>query len=515
MNQMFKPAPSPLPPTAESGRRQQRRLAVLAGLVLCVLYTIHLECCQNSALQYVDVLYENADMHANLVWASGIREQGWLNPDPYHPYTGWMRRIAPYPQWVQWWGGGQIFQQSPLYAYLLAALLPKLFLMRLLQALMGMGTCACLGLLTARIAGRPAGWLAFWLAALYAPFYAYSWPFLRDGLGWFITAALLWALAELTCAEWNSRRANFFAWLAGVLLGLGFLAKENYLLLVPAVLFIVAVMAWQRRAGGVWLRMGLAAGLVIAPLLIRNCCVQAPLLSSSNRFAESFISGNAGSSSPSQFVVPPETGQILRDTRARALPVIRETIASHPDGAAGWLKLQSQKCLSLFDPYESPDNLSYYFMAGISPSVRLGLQFWMLLVPGLAGFFLMSRQWARGHFWLWVFLLAFTASLLVGIPVSRYRQSLMIFFIPWAACYLVFLGGLIRRRQFWPACGGLLILLLGWLLEQGPLARQPRSLYERPTEYFIAAQIYQQLGDERKLAEMQALIHQKFPDLKP
>jgi len=63
--------------------------------------------------------------------------------------------------------------------------------MRALQALMSIGTCVFLGLFTARICGRLAGWIAFWLAALYAPFYAYSWPFLRDGLAWFITAALL------------------------------------------------------------------------------------------------------------------------------------------------------------------------------------------------------------------------------------------------------------------------------------------------------------------------------------
>ena len=73
----------------------------------------------------------------------------------------------------------------------LSIFVKKLALMRALQALMSIGTCVFLGLFTARICGRLAGWIAFWLAALYALFYAYSWPFLRDGLAWFITAALL------------------------------------------------------------------------------------------------------------------------------------------------------------------------------------------------------------------------------------------------------------------------------------------------------------------------------------
>lgn len=83
--------------------------------------------------------------------------------------------------------------------------------MRILQALISIGTCTFIGLFTARIAGRTAGWIAFWLAALYAPFYLYSWPFLRDGLGWFLTAALLWVLSELARQEWSARRASGLA----------------------------------------------------------------------------------------------------------------------------------------------------------------------------------------------------------------------------------------------------------------------------------------------------------------
>jgi len=102
-------------------------------------------------------------MHANLLWARGIREQGRLNPVPYHPWTDWMQAFAPYQQWVEWWGGEQIFQQSPLYAYVLSIFVKKLALMRALQALMSIGTCVFLGLFTrafaaASLAGLPFGW---------------------------------------------------------------------------------------------------------------------------------------------------------------------------------------------------------------------------------------------------------------------------------------------------------------------------------------------------------------------
>src|ERR1700687_2613802 len=97
-----------------------------AGLVLTLLYSAHLFYCQHSALPFMDDAFINSDMHANLVWASGIREQGWLNPLPHHPWNNWMQTIAPYSEWVVWWRGENIFQQSPLYAYLLSLFLHRL-----------------------------------------------------------------------------------------------------------------------------------------------------------------------------------------------------------------------------------------------------------------------------------------------------------------------------------------------------------------------------------------------------
>src|ERR1700739_2807339 len=357
----------------------------LAGLIVAVLYAVHLSYCQNSTLQYLDGIFINSDMHTSLVWAKGIREQGWLNPHPYHPWNTLLQSIAPYPQWVQWWGGEQVFQQSPLYTYLLSAMMKILLLMRIFQAMMSIAACALIGLFTARISGRIAGWIAFWLAALYAPFYAYTWPFLRDGLGWFLAAALLWALAELTHAEWSSARARRVRLFVGVLLGLGFLAKETYLLLIPIVWAALTGVAWKRQQWGIALRVGIATVLSISPLVARNYCVKAPLLSSSSRFAETFVWGNSPGTQPTVSVFVPEgTRRILYATGARTLPVIVEPIASYSDGVRGGLKLQGRKLLTLFDPYELPDNLSIYFVASISPVVRLGLRYWMILAPALA-----------------------------------------------------------------------------------------------------------------------------------
>jgi len=485
---------------------------VLAGLIVGILYSVHLIFCQRSTLQYMDGIFAYSDMRGNLLWAAGIREQGWLNAAPYHPWTNWMQLIAPYGQWVNWWGGEQVFQQSPLYAYLLSLFVPKhLFLMRMLQALMSVGTCVFIGLLAFRLSGRTAGWIAFWLAALFSPFYAYSWPFLRDGLGWFLSAALLWTLSELTQAEWPSSRARQFAWLSGALLGLGFLARETFLLLIPLTWATLGIFAWQRRRWGALARVAVATVLTISPLVIRNRAVNAPLLSTSNRFVETFIYGNSAHSHPYEFDYPPEAGNILTGTHARPLQVVFATIHSHPDGFKGWMKLQCLKLLSLFDPFESPDNLSFYFVANISPVVSLALRYWMILPLGLAGLVLSVGRRDSHYLWFWIFLPVFLISLLIGTPLSRYRQSLVVFLIPWAAYFLVFLAGLIRERKFRYAISCGFVLLAGWGLILGPLARQPRNQYERPQEYMWSAIIFYQHGEQQKGNAMIALIRQKFP----
>ena len=485
-----------------------------AGVILTALYAANVIYCHDSALHYLDAFFIDSDMHANLLWAEGIRQQGWLDPTPYHPYTGWMQQTAPYPQWLQWWGGQQIFQQSPLYAYLLSLFIQRTPWMRICQAAMSVATCVLLGLLTRRIAGQAAGWFAFVLAALYAPFYLYSWPFLRDGLNWFLSAALLFVLSKLVASD-PASRSQRLEFLAGILLGLGFLAKETYLLIIPITWIVLAAFAWQKRQWSGIVRVASATILTISPLLIRNAMVHAPLLSSSNRLAETFIQGNAGDASPTAAVIPSTTGAILSQSGGKTWPLFRATIASHPQGFYGWSKLQLYKLRALFDPYESPDNLSFYFVAHISPLVRFGLRYWMILPLGLAGLFQSVWRRERAHLWLWVLFPIFFVSMFVGIPLSRYRQSLMIFLIPLAAYFLTLVANFVRQHNYRSAVISVLAVALGWALILGPLSRQPRAQYERRLEYLFTAQIWYRLGDVKKEHAAEDLIRQKFPGFLP
>jgi hypothetical protein len=100
--------------------------------------------------------------------------------------------------------------------------------------------------------------------------------------------------------------------------------------------------------------------------------------------------------------------------------------------------------------------------------------------------------------------------MLVGVTVSRYRQGLMLFLIPWAAYFLAAFIASMRQHALRNAFYYGVPLLVGYALVLGPLAQQPRNRYERPAEYILAAQVYHQLGQEQEAQAMRALAREKY-----
>jgi hypothetical protein len=244
------------------------------------------------------------------------------------------------------------------------------------------------------------------------------------------------------------------------------------------------------------------------PLVIRNGMVGASLLSTSNRFPEAFILGHARTAHPYRFVIPRETRHILEASEGRPARLVSETLATHPR-VSSWLRQQFLKAASLFDPYESPDNVSLYYLERVSPLVRWGVKHWMILIPGLGGllFSIMSRD--RRHFWLWILFPLALASVLVSLPLSRYRQPLALWWIPWAAYFLVAVARMASSRP--RQAGGLAAAVVaGWLVCLGPLARHPKSAYDRPQEYKVALRVYEQLGQQEKAEAMRVFLHERF-----
>jgi 4-amino-4-deoxy-L-arabinose transferase-like glycosyltransferase len=426
-----------------------------------------------------------------------------------------MQACGTEEDWNRWWQNPRIFQQSPLYAYVLAgfrAFTGDLIYVLMLQSLWAIALCGCIGWIAARISGRKAaGWAAFMVSAIYAPFHAYSVLLLRDGLSYTITAALIAVLVELQVTNPAKAKQLWLSAAAGALLGIGYLTRETFFLIIPVVWLACGWMLARRKQSACIATLIISTVLVLTPLFIRNAIVGAPLLSSSNRFAECFIWGQARSTDPTRFVIPTEMRQILERSQGRPLAVVRETLATHPN-LQSWLKLTGSKAVAMLDPFELPDNISFYFLERMSPTVRFGLKYWMILIPGIAGLLLSGLQRDRRHAWLWLIFPMLLAGILMGVPMSRYRQILAVILIPSSIYFVTWLWVKAKESPRHATLASAAVVV-GWALCLGPFARVPKARYERALDYVIAAGVYESAGRLDESEAMKNVVREKFPEL--
>ncbi len=485
-------------------------------VIILFAHLAHFYFCSKSILPEFTLEQSRTDMNANYRWAQSILDQGITNPSPYHPY---MKEIAPYETWVKWWKGEEIYQQSPLYAYLMALSLKltgSLLPMHLLNVFLGFFLCVLIGICSYLVTeNKKISLIAFILAGTYAPFYAYSWPLLRDLIGWILLLlfAIFMSLWQKASTHPSEKTDLKIAFALGLTLGIGLLARETFYLIIPVSLVFIGVIAHKKKdyrfIGGVVLALFLS----LSPLLIRNALVGAPLFSSSNRFSETFIQFNAPSALIGHFSIPSELPEIMEKSEGKPLIVVKNTLLAY-DNPFLWLKKVPQKLLNLLAPYESPDNQCIYYLELISPMVAWGSPHWFIVIPGLCGLGLSLYRRDTKHLWLWFLASILLFNIALFTPTSRYRQSLAMLWVIWAAYYFYAI-----YKNGWTPLGRsqILLLILGWVLCLGVFDTNPTSPYYRKNEFYAAARIYVKRGDYNKAQDEIRLfyslknVHPKWP----
>jgi tetratricopeptide (TPR) repeat protein len=171
-----------------------------------------------------------------------------LHLDPLY-YHEWAARIAAGD-----WLGGEVFEQSPLYPYLLALYLTVfgkgLTLLRLIQFAIGSATVVLTYSLGRRIFGRASAVVAALATAVYGPFLFYEGQVMKEFLTPFFSAAMLLlfhAALEARAGSAGSRigRAPVLFALSGLCIGLAALVRDNFLLLLPLLAGYAAVAPWR------------------------------------------------------------------------------------------------------------------------------------------------------------------------------------------------------------------------------------------------------------------------------
>ncbi len=495
-------------------------LAILAvGLLVRLL---HFAAIAGTAFPEIPPIAAGSDMHSYWQWAHRILSGDLLGRDTYHPSTDWIKTIAAQEHWDRWLTGKQIFHWAPLYPYWVAALLflfdGSLRAILLVQLLAASLHPLPLFFLARRLFDDWAGLAAAAITAVYGPLIFHQGVLLRDWLPPILEPLFLLAVLRAQ----DGRRGSDWL-LAGGCLGLAVLTKETALLLLPLAGLWILWKSWpewqQVIRSGAWLLVG--TSLVLSPLIFRNAVVGAPLFAVSDRAAQSFIEGNALNSPAYGLVLDLDSWKRIIQHADGTLPsVIQETLKTYRGDFGAFFRKQLLRLRALADPYEVPNNESFYYGEDISPALRMTLRYGFVFPLGVAGLLLSGPAWRR-RLLLYLYLLVTLAGLTFSTILGRYRLVLVAILIMFAGGFLRWMAEAAQQRKIGRMLGGLALVAGTAMIQQTWLPFVEPKAYGRPQEYVLAAQIYGSQGrPERAVSELERLRerlaeHPRMADFRP
>ena len=430
---------------------------ILLSIVVATLLlrSVHLYNHLASPLAHPEELMQSTDISAFSVWAKKIADGDVLCRDTYHPYMDWMEDIAPLSTFERWWGGKEIYHQTPLYPYLLALsywLAGSSVPLLVLQVLLSVLSVYLVFRITTLLVDARAGLFAAGLAAVFTPSIVLDTMLLRASLNSSLTLIGVLLLLRL-----RDRPGWGLALGTGAVLAVGFLLRPTGLLLMvlgPAVLLLSE--ATRRR----WLRWvpALAAGIVmcVAPFVVRNWIVGAPALTLSTRGPETTLQGNHRGADPG-FMVTPDSQDyagLMEKAHESVVDALSTAIGTWPqDGRLGWwLWHEVRKLHAALGDFEYPNNINFYYYRRATPLLPYLPTFGWFVGAALVGLLLLEFR-SRDRLAVLVPLLAILAVLagmLLGFASGRYRMPMaMLLTIP-AGATLSSLVSWARDKRFGP-----------------------------------------------------------------
>ena len=363
-------------------------------------------------------------------------------------YHQWALRIAGGD-----WLGKEIFYQAPLYPYFLA-LVYKVFgdgvaMVRVVQAALGTGSCVLLAAAGMALFGE-VGAIAGALMAIYPAAIFLDGLLEKSALVTFLTVALLFVI--------SARAVRFREFLAGVVLGLLALTRENALLLViPVVLWFLPGprrLLWRPAAGVL-----AGCALVLLPVAARNYMVGGAFHLTTSQFGPNLYIGNhAGARGLYEPLVPGRgnaeaervdatrlaevaTGRTLSTDEVSSFWTGRalEFIRSQP---GAWAAQLARKLALTYNAVEIADSESQDVYAEWSWLLRTvaPLSFGVIFCLAAFGACMTAGAWRRLWF-LHAIALTYTLSIIIFYVFARYRFPLVPVLMLFAA------GGIASWRE--------------------------------------------------------------------
>lgn len=386
-----------------------------------------------------------------------------------HGYDAWAQQIAA-GDWI----GREGFYQAPLYPYFLGLIysiaVRDLFLVRIVQVVIGSLSCLLLAGAASRLLSRPVGIAAGAMLALYAPAIFFDALIQKTVLDVFFISLAIWLLSRA-----HEHPARFSNWLwVGVTLGCLSLTRENALLLAAVVFVWMALHFRHLGARRLMLAGALSLGLaiVLLPVATRNKAVGGGFNLTTSQFGPNFYIGNNeradgtymslrfGRGAP-EYERQDATELAERAVGRRLTPSqvsdywARRAVAFITTHPLAWLRLTARKFMLVWNAREVIDTESLESHAEWSPVLRATARIghFGVLVP-LALFGVMVTWTRRRELWLlYALLVTYTASVVMFYVFARYRFPMVPFLVLFAAAGLVELRGF---GEWWhPALAGI------------------------------------------------------------
>lgn len=431
-------------------------------------------------------------------------------------YDAWARQIAN----GDWLGKG-VFYQAPLYPYFLGvlySLFGRNFLaVRLVQIVIGAGSCALLARAGRSFFTRTAGLLAGIFLAVYPTAIFFDCSIQKSVLDLFFMCALLATLGMLL--ERPQRR--WWA-VAGAVLALLALTRENALIFLPIVLAWLFA-AWPRELWTTRLQwagpflLGLTA--LLLPVGCRNLVVGGEFHLTTAQFGPNFYIGNGKDATgfyhalrwgrgtarferdDATTLAELATGRKLTPSdvshywTSKALNEIRAD-PSH------WLRLMWKKWRLVWNVGEMGDSDDQYTYGDWSSLLRVLnhlLHFGILCPLAAFGVCLTWKQRKRLCV-LYAMLLGYAASVALFFVFSRYRFPLVPILILLAAAALACLRDALREARWRTVWAGLAAAAAAAVICNRPMV--PEAVIRGTTHYNIADTLMSQQAKPE-----QALVH--------
>jgi len=378
-------------------------------------------------------------------------------------FDAWAREIA-----AGNWLGDEVFWYAPLYPYALGALYLVLgdgaLGVRLVQAVLGAGSCVLLALAGARFVSRRAGVVAGVLLACYAPAIFFDALFQKPVLAGFFLCLVLWTMGSLDAAPQRLLR-----WPAlGLALGCGGLTQENLLVLAAPLLLWVLVRHREhgRRRALFAALFVLGMALPLVPVALRNYVVGGEFHLTAANFGDNFYKGN--NPEADGLYAPLAEGMGTPWVERRAATELAERALGRPLGPsevsrywtrraldyvasdpADWLRLSARKLALAWNAAEAADTEDIGTHAEWSAVLRFAapvLNFGTLAPLAACGMWLTWGE--RRRLWvLYLMLLTYTASVVMFYVFARYRYPLVPLLALFAGAGLSGLPALLRGRR--------------------------------------------------------------------